>query len=65
MVRTGPPIGEEHIEWKGGQLFATEARKARNGKVMASAARKKVNIRTRTRIQARMLFAGTALRKAI
>ena len=32
---------------------------------MARAARKKVNIRTKTRIQARTLFVGTAVRKVI
>ena len=45
--------------------MAKEARKVREGKVTARAATKKVNIRTRTRIQARTLFVGTAVRKAI
>ena len=42
------------IRWRWTTL-AKEARKARKGKVMARAARKKVNIRIRARIQARRL----------
>ena len=42
--------------------FGKGARKARTGQVMVSGASKKVNIRTR--IQARTLFVGTAVRKA-
>ena len=44
---------------------ARKAKKVREEKVTARAARKKVNIRTRTRIQVRTLFVGTAVRKAI
>ena len=44
---------------------ASKAIKARKGIVMARAARKKVNIRTRTRIQARTMFVGTAVKRPL
>ena len=44
--------------------MARKARKGRKGQVMARASRKKANIRTRHRIQARTLFVGIAVRKA-
>ena len=44
---------------------ARKARKARKEKVMVRTSRKKVNIRTKVRIQTRTLFVGTAVRKAI
>ena len=54
------------IRWRSTAL-AKEARKGRKGrkeKVTARASRMKVDNRTRTRIQARTLFDGTAVRKA-
>ena len=51
--------------WTASAREARKARRPRKEKVMVRASRKKVNIRSRTRIQVRTLFVGTARRTAI